>query len=112
MWLTATLVQERSALNQMTMAIMLPTPTPEAMYDSTPDRKLKQMENTGAKCALSHGQRLAEALHKIRQSLRSEQCIFAQLHQVLVLKARLSPQLTSLRLLPVSSCRAAAAGPL
>ena len=79
-------MQERAALNQMTMAIMLPPPSPRALYNGTTSHKLKEMERYGSNCALSHGQRLADALDKIRDSLRREQKIFACLHDVLVLK--------------------------
>lgn len=75
----------------MTMAIMLPPPNPQAMYNGTTSHKMKEMERYGSKCALSHGQRLADALDKIRDSLRCEQKIFAGLHDMLVLKVRPHP---------------------
>eukprot|EP00892_Ulva_mutabilis_P010863 jgi/Ulvmu1/8149/UM040_0046.1 len=81
-----TLYEERHELNNMTMAIMLPRPAPESFYDGTTARKLELMGQFGGKCALSHGQQLAEALDKIRENLRAEQRIMVQLHSVLVLK--------------------------
>lgn len=87
-----TLYEERHELNNMTMAIMLPRPAPESFYDGTTARKLELMGQFGGKCALSHGQQLAEALDKIRENLRQEQRIMVQLHTVLVLKVGAPPQ--------------------
>lgn len=86
------LYEERHELNNMTMAIMLPRPAPESFYDGSTARKMELMAQFGGKCALSHGQQLAEALDKIRENLRQEQRIMVQLHTVLVLKVRAPPQ--------------------
>lgn len=85
------LYEERHELNNMTMAIMLPRPAPESFFDGTTARKLELMGQFGGKCALSHGQQLAEALDKIRDNLRQEQRIMVQLHSVLVVKVHTPP---------------------